>query len=411
LVTEKGKCIIAIFLLLCLYEFFCGYVVDNRRFCINDDDMEKRFTKQKTMYGKNKNPWRYEMKKVLMVLLALQLSVVGMFAKTKTNTDIAGKAKKIRVCVVYTGNLGDKSYNDSCNMGAKKAAADFGIELKSLEGTTAEEWKSNLLSACEDQYDLVICSSSNCEEYLKKYAPSYPKVKFAIIDTTVPGSNIVSVSFAQNQGSFLAGAAAAMFTTKTGIPGVNADHTIGWVGGMDIPVLHDFYVGYEEGAKYIDPNVKILQSFAGTWNDPLKGKELTLAQYEQGADIVMNVASGTGTGILEAAKEAGKYAIGVDLNQDNDQPGYVLTSQLKRVDRACYLIIESVVKGTFKGNTTSYLTVADGGVSLTDFSVIKAKLGGKFPQDIVDKVNALEKDIISGKIKVDNYPGFGTNKK
>lgn len=350
------------------------------------------------------------MKKLVMVCMTVLLSLAGLFAGGKADTASVPKSKKTRVCIVYTGNLGDKSYNDSCDMGAKKAVQDFGIELKNLEGTTAEEWKSNLLAACEDKYDLVICSSSNCEEYLKKYAPAYPNVKFAIIDTTVAGDNIVSVSFAQNQGSFLAGAAAAMFTTKTNVPGVNADHTIGWVGGMDIPVLHDFFIGYEEGAKYIDPNIKILQSFAGTWNDPLKGKELALAQFEQGADIVMNVASGTGPGILEAAKEAGKYAIGVDLNQDNDQPGSVLTSQLKRVDRACYLVIESVVKGTFKGNTTSYLTVADGGVSLTDFSVIKAKLGTKFPQDIVDKVGQLEKDIIAGKIKVDNYKGFGSNK-
>ena len=109
-----------------------------------------------------------------------------------------------------------------------------------------------------------------------------------------------------------------MFTEKADIEGVNEQKVIGWVGGMDISVLHDFYIGYEQGAKYINPDIQVLQPFAGTWNDPLKGKELTLAQYDQGADIVMNVASGTGTGILEGAKEAGKYAIGVDLNQDAD---------------------------------------------------------------------------------------------
>lgn len=321
-----------------------------------------------------------------------------------------GKEGTKKVCIVYSGNLGDKSYNDSCNAGAQQAQKDFGVEIKNLEGTTAEEWKANFIAACEDGYDLVICSSSNFEEYLKESAPSYPNVKFAIIDTTVEGDNIVSVSFAQNQGSFLAGAAAAMFTTKTDVPGVNEDKIIGWVGGMDIPVLHDFYIGYEQGAKYIDPDVKVLQSFAGTWNDPLKGKELTLAQYEQGADIVMNVASGTGPGILEAAKEADKYAIGVDLDQDKDQPGHVLTSMMKRVDRACYLTIESVVKDEFKGNTVSYLTVSDKGVSLTDFSTIKEALGDKFPQDIVDKVEELEKKIVSGEIVVENYEGFGAKK-
>ena len=311
----------------------------------------------------------------------------------------------LKVCIVYTGNLGDKSYNDSCNIGAQKAVEDFGIELKSLEGTTAQEWEANLVAACEGGYDLVIGASSNIADYISKHAPNYPDTKFAVIDTTVDLPNVESISFAQNQGSFLAGAAAAMFTQKTDIEGVNEDNVIGWVGGMDIP--HDFYVGYEQGAKYIDPDITILQAFAGTWTDPLKGKELTLAQYEQGADIVMNVASGTGPGILEAAKEAGKYAIGVDLDQDKDQPGHVLTSMVKRVDNACYLVIQSAVDGTFEGGTTKYLALKDGGVSLTDFSVIKESLGDKFPQDIVDKCDELAEKIKSGEIVVENYEGFG----
>lgn len=328
-------------------------------------------------------------------------------SQAETKEMAEGEKKGIRVCIVYTGNLGDKSYNDSCNAGAQKAVQDFGIELKSLEGTTAQEWEANLVAACEEGYDLIIGASSNIADYVTKHAPDYPDVKFAVIDTTVELPNVESISFAQNQGSFLAGAAAAMFTKKTDVPNVNGENIIGWVGGMDIPVLHDFYIGYEQGAKYVDPDVKILQAFAGSWNDPLKGKELTLAQYEQGADIVMNVASGTGTGILEAAKEANKYAIGVDLNQDADQPGHVLTSMVKRVDNACYLVIQSVVDGSFKGGSTQYLSLKEGGVSLTDFSVIKEKLGAGFPQDIVDACNELSEKIISGEIVVENYEGFG----
>lgn len=315
----------------------------------------------------------------------------------------------IRVCIVYSGNLGDKSYNDSCNAGAQQAAEDFGIELKSLEGTTAQEWEANLVAACEEGYDLIIGASSNNADHIAKYAPDYPDIKFAVIDTTVDQPNVESISFAQNQGSFLAGAAAAMFTQKTDIEGVNEDHIIGWVGGMDVPVLHDFYVGYEQGAKYVDPDIQILQAFAGSWSDPLKGKELTLAQYEQGADIVMNVASGTGPGVLEAAAESGKYAIGVDLNQDNDQPGSVLTSMVKRVDNACYLVIQSVVDGTFEGGSTQYLSLTDGGVSLTDFSVMREHLGDQFPEDIVEKCDELAQQIIDGEIVVENYEGFGPN--
>ena len=370
------------------------------------------------------------MKKLLSVVLAtsmcLSLAACGSSkpAETKAPTEAAKTeapaggesaaptegtqaSDTIRVCIVYTGNLGDKSYNDSCNIGAQLAVKDFGIELKSLEGTTAEEWESNLLAACEEGYDLVIGASSNIADYITKHGPNYPDTKFAVIDTTVDLPNVESISFAQNEGSFLAGAAAAMFTRKTEIEGVNEENIIGWVGGMDIPVLHDFYTGYEQGARYVDPDIKILMAFAGSWSDPLKGKELTLAQYEQGADIVMNVASGTGVGILEAAKEAGKYAIGVDLDQDADQPGYVLTSMVKRVDNACYLVIESVVKDSFEGGTTKYLALQDGGVSLTDFSVMKEALGDKFPQDIVDECEKLAEKIKSGEIKVDSYEGFG----
>ena len=313
----------------------------------------------------------------------------------------------ISVCIVYTGNLGDKSYNDSCNEGAQRAIEDFGIELRSLEGTTAAEWEANLVAACEEGYDLIIGASSNIADYIVEHGPNYPDTKFAVIDTTVDLPNVQSISFAQNQGSFLAGAAAAMFTEKTDIEGVNEDAIIGWVGGMDIPVLHDFYTGYEQGAKFINPDITILQSFAGNWSDTLRGKELTLAQYEQGADIVMNVASGTGAGVLEGAKEAGKYAIGVGLKQDADQPGSVLTSMVKRVDNACYLVIESVVNGTFEGGSTRYLDLEAGGVSLTDFSVMREALGDKFPEDIVEKCNELAEQIIAGEIVVENYEGFG----
>ena len=342
------------------------------------------------------------MKKLVSLLLVLTLTL-GVAA-------MATADDPVRVCIVFSGLLGDKSYNDSCLEGAKRAEADFGIELKTLEGTEATEWEQNLLAAAEGGYDLVICSSSNFQPYMEEHCASYPDVKFAVIDTTVPGDNICSVSFAQNQGSFLAGACAALLTTRTEIPGINDKKIIGWVGGMDIPVLHDFFIGYEQGAKYIDPEIEILQSFAGEWSNPLKGKELTLAMYDTGADVVMNVASGTGNGVLEGAKEAGHFAIGVDLNQDGDQPGAVFTSMVKRVDNACYELIKSVVEGTFQGNTTSYLDLVKGGVSLTDMAVVKEALGDKFPADIQEKIEELTDKVKNGEIVVENYEGFGPAK-
>jgi basic membrane protein A len=315
-------------------------------------------------------------------------------------------AEKVRVALVLSGFLGDKSFNDSAYEGLKRAIDEFGVEVKVLESKNPADWDSNLVAMAADKYDLVVGSSTQLQEIIATHAGDFPDVKFAIIDGVVKAPNVMSAIFAQNEGSFLAGAAAAMFTTKMGVPGVNSQKTIGWVGGMDIPVLHDFLVGYEQGAAYVDPETKVLVSFAGSFNDPLKGKELTLAQYQQGADIVMNVASNTGNGILEAAKESNLYAIGVDLDQDAIYPGNILTSMLKRVDMGTYLITKAVVEGKFEGGKTILMDISNGGIGLTKMEVMKKALGDKFPQDILDRINQLEGEVKSGKIKVVSYEGF-----
>ena len=347
------------------------------------------------------------MKKILSLVVSLILTMGVLAGCGEKSENPSADGDKLKVALVYSGFLGDKSFNDSAHEGAMRAVEEFGIELKEMESKEPTEWESNFVAMAADGYDLVIAVSTQFEEIVTKHAPEFPDTKFALIDGVVKGDNVVSSTFAQNEGSFLAGAAAALFTTKDDIEGVNPEKIIGWVGGMDIPVLSDFFTGYEQGAKYIDPEVEILQSFAGSFNDPLKGKELTVAQYSQGADIVMNVASGTGNGILEAAKDEGKYAIGVDLNQDDVYPGSILTSMLKRVDVATYMVIESVINGTYEGNVTNYLDISNGGVSLTDMSVMKEALGDQFPQDILDKLKELEEKVKNGEIEVESFEGFG----
>lgn len=346
---------------------------------------------------------------VLMALtLAMSLFITGC-TKGNSNSSTGDKEKgeePLKVAVVLAGFLGDKSFNDSAWEGIQRAQEDFNLEVKVMESSVPADWESNLIAMAQADYDLVIGVSTQIQEQVEKHAKDFPDTKFAVIDGVVKQDNVVSAVFAQNEGSFLAGAAAALFTQKTDIPNVNGDKIIGWVGGMDVPVLHDFLVGYEQGAKYIDPETQILVSFAGTFNDPLKGKELTLAQYSQGADIVMNVASNTGNGILEAAKETGNYAIGVDLDQDGVYPGSILTSMLKRVDVATYEIIKSVVEDNFQGGEVMRMNVANGGVGLTDMSVMKEALGDKFPEDILTTVQELTEKIKSGEIVVESYEGF-----
>lgn len=321
----------------------------------------------------------------------------------------AAEEKKIRVALCLGAVLGDQSFSDSAHSGLLRAQKDFPIEIKVMEGNNASDYEPNQISMASAGYDLIVVTSTLQIEVLKKVAPQFPNTKFAMIDGVVKAPNVACAVFAQNEGSFLAGAAAAMFTQKSGIPGVNAQKTVGFVGGVDIPVIRDFLAGYEQGAKYIDPETKVLVAFAGSFRDPLKGKELTLAQYGQGADIVYNVASNTGNGILEAASESKKYAIGVDMNQDALYPGHILTSMLKRVDNAVYWAVESVVKDTFRGDHTENMGLANGGVSLTDMSVMKQAMGDKFPQDILERISALTEDVKAGKIKIDSYPGFQRN--
>ena len=148
--------------------------------------------------------------------------------------------------------------------------------------------------------------------------------------------------------------------------------------------------------------------FAGSFSDPVRGKELTLSQYEQGADIVMNVASGTGNGILEAAYEEGKYAIGVDLDQDGIYPGSIVTSMLKRIDQAAYLMTQQVVEGTYEGGQVLYMDIANGGVSLTDMSVMRT-LGDDFPAEILEVIEELTQKVRNGEIVVESYEGFRWN--
>ncbi|WP_443660184.1 BMP family lipoprotein [Clostridium algidicarnis] len=350
-----------------------------------------------------------KLKKQVSLVLVLIMSLTFLAGcGNKGDVKEKGKNEKIKVALLFAGYLGDKSFNDSANEGVNKAKDELGIEVKVMESDKPADWESNTMAmASSGEYDLILAVSAQFEDILKKIAPEFPDQKFAIIDGVVKQDNVTSAIFAQNEGSFLAGAAATLFTQKTNIKNVNADKTIGWVGGIDIPVLQDFLTGYKQGAQYVDPDVKVLVSFAGSFTDPLKGKELSLAQYSQGADIIMNVASNTGNGILEAAKETGKYAIGVDLDQDGIYPGSILTSMLKRVDVASYSIVKSVVEDKFQSGKTVYMDVSNGGVGLTEMKVMKESLGSDFPEDIIDKVKEIEDKIKSGEIKVNSHPGFG----
>jgi len=349
------------------------------------------------------------MKKGRVLLIAALLVITltaGLFAAPAR--DAGPNAKKLRVAVCLMGMLGDLSYNDLLKQGTDRAVNDFGVEVKFLEAKGPADYESNLIAAIAGGFDLVICQGSAYISMLAQHAAENPKRLFAITDaimSPIP-PNVTCAAFAPNEGQFLVGATMAMLATRTNIPGITGEKKVGWITGIESPNINDFWAGFEQGVKYIDPSIQILKAFVGSWSDPIKAKELALAQYDQGVSVIANVGSRSGLGIFEAAKERGRYVIGVDMNQDNLAPGNVVTSMLKHIDVGVYTVIESLVKNKFRGGEYMYMDLKANGIGLTDFSVFKKHLGNNFPQDIYNKVQELNKKIISGEIVVNTFPGI-----
>ncbi|MCL5428658.1 MAG: BMP family ABC transporter substrate-binding protein [Chloroflexi bacterium] len=300
------------------------------------------------------------------------------------------------VALVLPLRLGDKSYLDASNEGAMRARDELGANITVVENRDPSDFEPALRSMAEAQKDITIAVFFTMIDALKVVATEYPDLKFAIIDGELDLPNVASVVFKEHEGSFLVGVVAGMMT-ETDI--------VGFVGGMDIPLIRRFGVGFEEGVKYVNPDATVLWGFVGAWDDPAKGKELAVTQFDQGADIIYAAASKSGLGTIEAAKEKGKFAIGVDSNQDWIEPGVVITSMLKRVDNAVFDQVMRVQEGTFTPGLNVY-GVSNDGVGVTDFSEFRkngppdqvAKLDA-----VIAKVEEVRRMILDGTIKVTDY--------
>lgn len=291
--------------------------------------------------------------------------------------------------VVSTGGLGDKSFNDSAYRGLEMAKENLGIDFKYVEPKSSLEDEDFLREYADANYDFIIGVGFPMKDAVENVAKDYPNIKFAMIDNSTNQSNIKNLLFKENEGSFLMGALAAMMS-NTG--------TIGFVGGIDIPLINKFKSGYEQGAKYINPNIKVLSSFIGgttAFNDPLKAKEMGTLQIKQGADVLYHAAGGSGLGVLEAAKDNNIYAIGVDSDQDDFLKGTVLTSMLKNVDIAVYTTIESILNNQFEGGDF-YYGIGENGISTTDFRNSKDIIG----LEKLNNLHTIQEKIMSGEIVV-----------
>jgi basic membrane protein A len=281
------------------------------------------------------------------------------------------KPSALKIGVVFdSGGKGDKSFNDSAWRGVERAEKELGIDpanVQSVESKSPKDFEGNLSTLADSGCNVVFAVGVGQDVALKVVAPKFPDVKFGLIDSEVPGDNVRSIKFKEEEGSFLAGYAAAL-ASKTG--------KIGFVGGKKIPLIEKFEAGYEAGAKAANPNIVVLPvKYTESWDDTTLGKVMATSLFDSGADVVYHAAGRCGLGVINAAKDAeGKFAIGVDSNQDDEAPGKVLTSMVKHVDDSVFTMIKDVQDGTFKGNTIIY-DLKSGFVGLTDFKNTKHKLG------------------------------------
>lgn len=313
----------------------------------------------------------------------------------KKTKSIESQKKQIDVGLVFdVGGRGDKSFNDAAYKGVEVAKEKLGINFDYIEPGEGADRETALRGLAAGKYTLIFGIGFLFTDDITHIANTYPQKKFACVDYVISDKkipeNLVALKFREEEGCFLVGAIAGL-VTKT--------NTIGFVGGMNIPLIKKFEAGYKEGSKTVNKNIKILISYAGVtpeaFKNPAKGKELALSQYNQGADIIFHASGSTGLGVFEAAIEKKKLAIGVDSDQYEEAPGYVLTSMIKKVDVAVYKTIENFVNNKFKGGIVE-LGLKEDGVGY----VYNEKNKNLIPENIIKIVEDLRKKIIAGEIKI-----------
>ena len=323
----------------------------------------------------------------------LLLALVGCAKKSETPQ---ATSTAFPVGLVYDiGGRGDKSFNDAAYAGLDSAQKQLGITFSTLETNEGSDREAQLRQLAAGDNKLVFGIGFLFSDDIKNLAKEFPNQRFACIDYTwSPGdsvpANLLGLKFREEQGSFLVGALAAL-TSKSG--------KVGFVGGMDIPLIRKFEAGYTAGARAVNPNVVVVSKYAGTtgaaFKDPTKGQELALAEYQDGVDVIFHASGSTGLGVFEAARKLKKLAIGVDADQYKEAPGFILTSMVKRVDHAVFDTIRDLKAGQWQGGVRE-MGLAEHGVTWVYDDRNKALI----PDHVKATVDSLEAEIIAGRIKV-----------
>lgn len=355
-------------------------------------------------------------KKIMATLLAMGLSASVLVGCSSGSEEAAGNnGDKVSVKLLVTGALGDKGFNDSANAGIKKIEEQFGdkVDVEVVEmGFDQTKFEPSLIDASESDADIIITGGWDMKEHVENTAELYKEKKYLVYDTDVNYEeydldNVYSMTYKQNEAGFLAGALATLVTTSD-MEFANEEKVIGFVGARDTSaVINDSLVGYIEGAQFIDKDVKVEVAYIGSFTDTAKAKELTLAQYSNGADIVFTAAGPASAGSVEAAKDAKKYVIGVDSDQalayeGKDEQQYIISSALKNIDISLVEAMEKQLNGTLEYNTHSVLGIKENAVGLAENDIYTSKVN----EEIRTKVNEVSEELKAGKITVSTALGM-----
>jgi len=312
-------------------------------------------------------------------------------AATATIALTAGMAMAEPALIFDLGGKFDKSFNESAHEGAQRWAKETGGTYKELEMQSEAQREQFVRRMAETGANPIVVLSFSNIETLNTVAPDFPDTKFVLIDGVVDQPNVRSIIFAEHEGSYLVGMMAAL---------ASKSNTVGFIGGMDIPLIRKFGCGYAEGVKAVNPDSTVLANMTGNtgaaWNDPVKGGELAKSQISQGADVIFAAAGGTGLGVLQAATDGGIFSIGVDSNQNYLHPGKVLTSMLKRVDNAVY---DSFKAGDAIETGLVNMDLASAGVGYA----LDDNNAALITDDMKAKVDEAAAKIASGELKVHDY--------
>ncbi len=341
------------------------------------------------------------MRRTLFLIGALLLAHVALLLVRPSGATVADTSEGLDVGIVFdVGGRGDKSFNDGAFLGGDRAARDLGARVRFVEPGEGSDREAGLRLLAAEGLDLVIGVGFIFTDDITTLAKEYPNVRFADVDYAVPTDkagnpmplppNLVALKFREEEGSFLVGALAAL---------VGNSKKVGFVGGMDIALIHKFEAGYRAGAKYVCPDCEVIAQYAGVtpeaFRNPGRGKELALSQYSQGVNVIFHAAGSTGLGVFEAARGMGKLGIGVDADQYAEAPGFVLTSMVKGIDESVFQAVKAVKEKRFVGGVQQF-GLAEKGVGY----VYDAHNMALIPATVRAKLDSLTADIIARRIKV-----------